>query len=168
MCQLFGISSKENVELNEYLKEFYSHSNEHPHGWGLAFMDHNHVSIEKEPMQASKSKYLKERLSTPIASSMAFAHIRYATIGNIKYANCHPFTLRDKTGRQWVQIHNGTIFDFKPLSKYVKVQEGDSDSERVLRYIVDQMNKAQEIKPLDAKGRFELLDQIVCSMSLGN
>ena len=59
MCQLFGFSSKIPVRINDYLKEFYSHSEEHPHGWGLACMDGKEVMIEKEPVKASVSQYLK-------------------------------------------------------------------------------------------------------------
>ena len=39
MCQLFGICSSEEYQINDYLKEFFSHSNAHPHGWGMAFME---------------------------------------------------------------------------------------------------------------------------------
>lgn len=39
MCEIFGVSSKTRVDINEYLKVFFSHSNKHPHGWGLACME---------------------------------------------------------------------------------------------------------------------------------
>jgi glutamine amidotransferase len=170
MCEIFGISSKERVLLNEYLKEFFRHSNAHPHGWGLACMDRNAVSVEKEPIQATKSHYLKARLSSPIRVRTGFAHIRYATIGNVEYENCHPYTKKDRSGRQWTMVHNGTIFDFAPLSKYVKTQAGDTDSERILLYLVDQVNQAERKKnePLTKEERFQLLDSIVIEMAKGN
>ena len=31
MCEIFGFSSSKEEELNDYLKEFYSHCEEHPH-----------------------------------------------------------------------------------------------------------------------------------------
>lgn len=80
MCELFGVCAKKSGRMNEYLKAFYSHSNKHPHGWGLALLEGNEVSIEKEPAQASKSCYLKERLTSTIDSRVILAHIRYATI----------------------------------------------------------------------------------------
>lgn len=49
MCELFGITSAESHEINNDLKEFFSHSNAHPHGWGLACLEANNVQIEKEP-----------------------------------------------------------------------------------------------------------------------
>lgn len=115
MCELFGISSEENYQINDYLKEFFSHSSAHPHGWGLACMDKCDIQIEKEPFQASKSNYLKERLSVPVIVKNAFAHICYATIGNVEYRNCHPYTMRDENSRQWTLVHNGTIFDYQPV-----------------------------------------------------
>ena len=146
MCELFGITSAESHEINNDLKEFFSHSNAHPHGWGLACLEANNVQIEKEPIQASKSNHLRERLSTPIIAKTALAHIRYATIGNIDYNNCHPFIAKDQQGRTWTLIHNGTIFNGKPLNKYADFQNGDTDSERILLYLVDQINQAESRK----------------------
>lgn len=170
MCEIFGICSKKEYCITDYLKEFFNHSDNHPHGWGLAFFHDTKVYIEKEPVQASKSNYLDSMLSHPINAKMAFAHIRYATIGNIEYSNCHPYTMRDDGGRQWTLIHNGTIFDFPPLDRFVKTQSGDTDSERILLYLVEQINKKeQELqRPLEAKERFSLLDSIIVKMSKGN
>lgn len=168
MCQIFGVSAKEKFTINDYLKKFYDHSSDHPHGWGLAIMDDKNVNIEKEPVQATLSTYMKYRIESPIKTAAAFAHIRYATIGNVKYYNCHPFTEMDKTGRQWTQVHNGTIFDFPPLDKYVMEQVGDTDSERIFMYVLDKINEAEADGPLDAKARFDLLDSLVCRMSKRN
>ena len=170
MCEIFGASFERECCINDYLKIFYSHSNNHPHGWGLAHTDGQNLYIEKEPQQASKSYYLKNRLSMPIISKTVLAHIRYATIGNIEYKNCHPYSIKDNCARRWTLIHNGTIFDYSPLNKFVKVQNGDTDSERILFYIIEQVNNMQRIlrKPLDARERFSLLDSIVSDMSKGN
>lgn len=170
MCELFGICSREKCQINDYLKEFFSHSNAHPHGWGMACMEGNEVSVEKEPVQASKSNYLKQRLSVPVQVKTAFAHIRYATIGNIEYKNCHPYTMKDISGRRWTLVHNGTIFAYPPLNKYVSLQKGDTDSERILLYIVEMVNESERRlqRELERKERFRLLDSIIVSMSRGN
>ena len=170
MCELFGISSEENYNIRDYLKIFFSHSSAHPHGWGIACMEENAVQIEKEPVQESKSNYLKERLSVPVFVKNAFAHIRYATIGNVEYKNCHPYTAKTLNGRQWSLVHNGTIFDYRPLNPYVNIQDGDTDSERILLYIVDRMNQEERRleRPMDAQERFHLLDAIIVEMSKGN
>lgn len=170
MCELFGYEGKKKIELNESLGVFYSHSNNHPHGWGIADMNDGVVNVEKEPVQASRSSYLKNRLSAPLCSRKLFAHIRYATIGNIEYTNCHPFVRYDRSGREWVLIHNGTIFDYHELSKYIKRQKGDTDSERILYYFVDQINYKEEQagKKLTRRERFDIIDSITAKMAKGN
>ncbi len=169
MCEIFGINSKTTVTCNETLKEFYGHSVKHPHGWGLAVMDNNDAEIIKEPMQASRSFYLHERLTVPVSGSTVLAHIRYATIGNIEYRNCHPFTGRDESGRRWTMIHNGTIFDYPPLQKYLKKQQGDTDSERIFLHILHEMNqRIRNGSSLHSEERFQIMDELVTKMSVGN
>ena len=118
MCELFGISANRKVKLDGFLKRFFDHSEEHPNGWGIAFLDHQNVSVEKEPVRARDSLYLRNRLSGRIESSKMMAHIRKATIGEISFDNTHPFVKRDESGRMWVLVHNGTIFESKELSPY--------------------------------------------------
>ena len=170
MCELFGVTSAGETKINDYVKEFFGHSSQHPHGWGLAQFTDGEVFIEKEPIQASKSHYLKHRLSADICVKNAFAHIRYATIGNIKYTNCHPYTGKDAGGRRWTLVHNGTIFDYPQLHEYVHLQQGDTDSERVFLYLLEKINKkTEELKrPLTGEERFALLNEIVSDMSKGN
>ena len=146
MCEIFGLTSRDDFTANDYLRIFYSHSERHPHGWGLACISRSSTLIEKESIKASDSNYLKERLSQPITSKILLAHIRYATIGNVEYKNCHPFTAKDNTDIRWTLIHNGTIFEHPPLSQYVKKQLGDTDSERILLYLTDRLNEAKNKK----------------------
>lgn len=170
MCELFGFSSQKGFVINEYLKEFFGHSEKHPHGWGIACLEGNEVFIEKEPLQATKSDYLQKRLTVPVNNKNVFAHIRYATVGNVDYHNCHPYTRKDKSQRRWTMVHNGTIFDYSRLDKYFKLQNGDTDSERILMYFVDKVNeKIQEQgKALSPEERFCLLEEIISDMAKGN
>lgn len=170
MCELFGACLKRRIEINDYLKKFYSHSNKHPHGWGLACIEGQDISLERESLQASKSNYLKERLSSPIQMKSVLAHIRYATIGNVEHCNCHPYSKRDNYSRRWTLIHNGTIFDYPALNKFINSQAGETDSERILLYIVDQINNEQkkQKRSLTFEERFNLLDSIMTDMSNGN
>ena len=66
MCELFGYSGSAPGRLNDLLTEFFAHSCAHPDGWGLAVPDGGHMEIEKEPLQASRSEYLRERLQAPL------------------------------------------------------------------------------------------------------
>lgn len=170
MCELFGFTGRTTQKLNQELKEFYSHSDAHPNGWGLAILDEQNFSIEKEPLKASDSRYLKERLKEPIIGQTALAHIRLATIGNVERKNSHPFTGTDQSGRRWTLIHNGTIFECKPMEKYVQLQKGDTDSERILLYLIDLVNKetAGKGRALTAGERFAVLDRMVITISPEN
>lgn len=170
MCELFGVSSREPIRVNEFLKEFASHSVDHPNGWGLAVFYGDAVSLEKEPIPAYKSRYLKERLRHTIEVRNMMAHIRLATRGQMEYENCHPFVRRDNFGRAWTLIHNGTIFDSPVLDKYVYTQEGHTDSERILCHIIEKINEQQKKRrrALKEQERFQVLDEIVCAISPHN
>lgn len=170
MCELFGVSSAQEVEVNGLLREFFSHCDRHPNGWGLATFQGQRVSVEKEPVKASRSVYLKERLRSRIQASVLLAHIRYATIGGMDYHNSHPFSMQDDRGRMWTLIHNGTIFSYPPLAPYQYIQEGRTDSERILLYLIDCINQRQNVlgRSMEAFERFDLLDTIIRDMAKGN
>ena len=170
MCELFGASSRDPVAVNELLREFFSHSGRHPNGWGLAVFYGGSVSLEKEPVSACQSAYLKERLRHPLEVRSMIAHIRLATVGTMDYENCHPFVRRDSSGRAWTLAHNGTIFHCPALAPYVHTQEGRTDSERILCHIVAQVDAAQAAagRPLEAGERFALLDRLVCEAAPRN
>ena len=170
MCELFGVCAAESIQVNDLLSAFFSHSRQHKHGWGLAVFRGSSVSMEKEPVKAEDSFYLRQRLSRKIEGANLFAHIRLATIGRIEYANCHPFIWDDESGRTWTMIHNGTLFEAKKLSPFLDVQEGTTDSERLLLYIVHRMSReyAKAGRPLSDQRRMELLDQIIVDLSAGN
>lgn len=170
MCELFGVCGQHRLYLNEYLRTFYGHCDKHPHGWGLAIMNGNDAVIEKESKKASKSDVLKERLRHTMKEKTVLAHIRYATIGNVELWNCHPYTAIDESGRRWTMIHNGTIFEYEGLDKYSRIQSGDTDSERILLYIIDCINRAAETKgrALNPLERFRVLDGIFPDLAVGN
>lgn len=170
MCELFGVSGNDTIYVNDYLSEFASHSKKHPDGWGMAQFFGNAVSVEKEPVMASSSMYLRERLRHRLEVRNMIAHIRKATRGQLTYENSHPFVKRDRLGRAWTLVHNGTIFDCSLLDRYSQIQEGHTDSERILYYIVDQIDRAQVEKGcmLELEERFELMDQIIHTIAPRN
>ena len=170
MCELFGVSSARNVVVNDLLREFFSHSKKHLNGWGLAQFFDNSVSLEKEPVQASRSSYLRQRLRHKIEVRTMIAHIRLATVGTTEYENCHPFVLRDNFHRCWTLAHNGTIFYYPRQNSYIHQQQGRTDSERILYFLVDQINLRQlELgRPMNREERFHLLDELFCDMAPGN
>lgn len=170
MCEIFCFNSNTPKQVNECLECFYDHSEEHPHGWGLATMQSDEFVIQKEPIKAACSQHLKDILSNPIIGKNIFAHIRLATVGEIISPNCHPFIEADDNNRSWMLIHNGTIFDYPELDKYRDKENGDTDSERILLYIIDKINEFENAKgaPATIKERFSLLTEILSDLSKNN
>ncbi len=169
MCELFGVTSRSRIALNELLAEFFSHGVEHPNGWGMAFFYGNAVSLEKQPEASHKSVYLKQRLRSKVEADKMIAHIRLATKGSLDYENTHPFIMRDKSDRTWTLAHNGTIFDCDLLNPFTQCQRGQTDSERILAYIVSRMDKELEKKKgLSGQERSELADEILCAITPEN
>ena len=170
MCELLGVSSQEKVPCNDLLQTFFSHSTNHPDGWGLAAFYGNTAVIEKEPVSAVDSAYLKTRLTDRIKEDILLAHIRKASVGNLSYINSHPFAIRDVRDRLWTLIHNGTIFESAELEPYKSRQKGSTDSERILYYLVDQVNARQAVRqtPLSPKARFSIVDEAVRAVVPGN
>ena len=170
MCEIFCFNSNTPKKLNKCLECFYNHSEEHPHGRGLANMQSNEFVIDKEPIKATCSEHLKDILSSPVVGKNVFAHIRLATVGEIISPNCHPFIEADDNNRSWMLIHNGTIFDYPKLEDYKDKEYGDTDSERILLYIIDKVNEFESKKGTlsTIKERFNLLFEIITDLSKNN
>lgn len=170
MCELLGMSAARDIDVTDLLREFYSHSERHPNGWGLAVQRNGRMEIEKEPIKAVRSERLRDLLSSGVRTDVLLAHIRYATVGGEAYENSHPFMAEDNTGRRWMLIHNGTIFDYSYLGPFQYTQSGQTDSERILLYLVHMINCGQKMRggSLDVLERLGLLQAILRDMSKGN
>ncbi|MBR5973938.1 MAG: class II glutamine amidotransferase [Clostridiales bacterium] len=160
-CELLAVSSEKKLDVKKQLKTFFSHADQNPDGWGLATWDDDgEVLLVKEAVNASRSEIVSDILESKCVCSGLFAHIRKATIGHVEYLNTHPFEKKDANGTNWVLAHNGTIFESSELDPYFKRQQGTTDSERILLYLLDQV---EGIK--DEKKRFDLIDEIIVRLS---
>ncbi len=170
MCELFGFTSEYGKNLTPYLTEFFSHSVRHPNGWGIAMRNGSSFDIQTEPVCANKSKIIDDIINNIKSQDFLLAHIRLATVGKIQKSNCHPFTRIDKSGRQWILIHNGTIFNGTDLFPYLEKQEGNTDSERILLHIINQINNVIDKKnrPLNADERIKLIESVINHLSYRN
>jgi len=171
MCELYGIISNNNVSLNETLELFYKHSAKNSHGWGLAYWtEKSKPTLYAEGKCANESELLKAILASPIETKVSIGHIRFATAGSICDRNSHPFTATDSSGRQWTLAHNGNIYVGLQLIPYMEKQIGETDSERILLFLVDCINKKTKEKgsPLNSKERCKVVDALVADLSLGN
>ena len=170
MCELFGVNTSRKIQLNHLLDVFFSHGDRHPHGWGMAFFENGGVQMEKQAVTSTKSARLREYRSQRIMSDRMIAHIRLATKGNMEYENCHPFIRKDEMGRTWTLAHNGTIFEGEVMDSYFYVQDGQTDSERILYLLADRMNDRYRETgySLNAAERFQVVNDLICEIAEGN
>ena len=161
MCELFGVSSDRTINVAGELKEFFKHGEYNPHGWGIAsWNDEGRITIDKEPVDSTKSAKISALTAEGYTCRGIIAHIRRATIGHVEYRNTHPFIAHDPNWREWVFAHNGTIFESEELIPYSDIQGGETDSERILLYILEH-NKGI----MDEVSRFKLMDSVAVNLS---
>lgn len=170
MCELFGLCSHQRKNVKPYLREFFSHSVRHPNGWGLATFDGGRTNIRTEMIAAVNSTILPGILQALPDSRLLFAHIRRATIGGVRPENCHPFSEKDASGRTWTLMHNGTIFNGTELLPFRSRQKGDTDSERILLYLIGLLNEQMQNRSeaLCAEERFQAVNFMVKELSYRN
>ena len=160
MCELLGFTSEKNTDISGYLRTFFSHSRNNPHGWGMMYEDCGRT-ILKEPVRADESCFLGDILDSFSPKKTVLAHIRFATVGSINENNCHPFTGTDNSGREWTLIHNGTIFNGKHNHRYSAFQTGDTDSERFFLSLLDNMNEHISRAVPNERERFEIINNFI-------
>lgn len=170
MCELFAINSHHPVRANSTLHAFYQDSVQHPHGWGLSWRESGQAVLYKEEVRAIDSILLEQLLEEPIVSTNVVAHIRNATMGVLAYSNCHPFLRPDASGRAWIIAHNGTILDDHLTNGYQAYAAGDTDSEQVVIYLVDELDDLIERKgaPLTFGERFVVLTHAIEELARSN
>ncbi len=169
MCEMLGFSSLHKKNIQPWLKEFFSHGDNNPNGWGLAEFEGDSVRLYTEPVSSNESSLLPE-LIWENQSETVLAHIRKATVGGVNPDNCHPFVRKDCMERTWYLMHNGTIFSGTELIRYQEKQIGDTDSERILLYLIDEINeetkkKNRELEPFE---RFRVVEQVTNRLSYRN
>ena len=119
-------------------------------GFGIAWYNlSGQLGCFKSTKPAWNDQNLKY-LTRDISSKCFLAHIRAATIGDVSYANAHPFYFQD-----YAMVHNGTIRSFKDIKRDMvsKLDEdlflnirGQTDSE-YLFYLILQFHR--ETKSLE-------------------
>ncbi len=170
MCEIFAVCSRRPVNANGRLREFYGHSVDHPHGWGLCWRDGSRIQVFKESLPAVDSNYLRYVLDDPIRASQLVAHIRNATKGSVSIQNCHPFIGSDEAGCEWIIAHNGTIINSSLIQGYEDVELGQTDSEQVVLFLMDLLDAAavRNGGQLDFSERFVVLSYALASLSVSN
>ncbi|MBQ9045003.1 MAG: class II glutamine amidotransferase [Oscillospiraceae bacterium] len=170
MCELFGFSGRAPRDLAPELRVFFSHGAQNPNGWGMAQRTGGVFRLETEAAPSHESAYLSELLENPVTSALLLAHIRKATIGDIRLENCHPFYGQDASGRGWMLMHNGTVFSGLSTQGFRDRLRGTTDSELLFYYLLERQNTAiaQKGAALTAQERFLVSEALIVPISRRN
>ena len=115
----------------------------HRDGWGVAFVaDGGDALVVREPAPAHASECLAFLQAHDPTSTIALAHVRYATHGARLLRNTQPFS-RELGGRVHLFAHNGMLPDlvgtnrtraarFRPI--------GDTDSEEAFCLLLERLS----------------------------
>lgn len=160
MCELFGLSSSEDVGVSYSLHEFARHGGLTHHnksGWGIAYHEERDAVVVKEPAPAADSPWVRFIESHPILTTCAIAHVRAATFGQPSYANTHPF-IRELGGQRHVFAHNGSLEDVWtrcPLETRRFRPIGATDSEHAFCRLLERLEPLwrddEQPPPLEAR-----------------
>lgn len=170
MCRLYGFRSSIRSSVHQSLIQadnaLAKQSKKHKDGWGLCFYVDGCPHLIRNDQQAWADSLFRD-ISGVVATRAMLAHIRLATVGDVRVLNCHPFQF----GR-WSFAHNGELAGFsnedvqnrvrnlidKRFSGYVL---GDTDSELIFHVFLSQL--ARRVGELAADGI--ALDDVVDALS---
>jgi len=160
MCQLLGMSCKEPANINFSFEGFRARgglTDEHKDGWGIAFFRNNSFDVFLDHQPAANSALADEIHGAGIKSKTIIAHIRKATVGDVKIANCHPFK-RELWGKTWLFCHNGDLKNFAPELKGLYQSEGDTDSELAFCLLLQRLEQEFGTREPESAELFHALD----------
>jgi glutamine amidotransferase len=167
MCEIYGFCGSVPVRLNKYTNEFWLHSRVHQDGFGYYLHDSDDFYVNPNSAMSCLS-YLRKKDFT---SKLALCHIRFKTHGPASIENCHPFIKSDIHGVKWSLIHNGFIEDTNYSAALETIQDGSTDSERILLSIVEAVNSIYEHAWIDNKSElayfiYSIIEQRLNEISL--
>lgn len=144
MCELFGMSSAVPATVNYSLELFARHGGQirsNKDGWGISYFEDDDIRLIKEPSPASDSPWVRFIAERDLESHCVIAHVRWATQGQPKLENTHPFE-REMAGRRHVFAHNGNIKDIAgklPFESPRFRPVGDTDSEHAFCVLLQRL-----------------------------
>lgn len=140
MCEIYGFCGSIPTKLNKYTNQFWTHAKIHKDGFGYYLADKDELYVNPQ----SATNFIIPLVKKDFTSKLALCHIRFKTHGAAKSENCHPFIKQDLRGIKWSLIHNGYTDDNDAMLAMHELQIGDTDSERILLYIVESINSFYE------------------------
>lgn len=151
MCELFALSSRYPLAASFSLSGFFQRgggSGDHRDGWGLALFREGAWDIHAQTSPAFSCARARGLVgNTPLAAAV-IAHIRKATVGEVRSENTHPF-IRKLWGRDWVFAHNGDLKDFRPTLCGDLMPRGSTDSELAFCLMLEHLGRQFAVRPPD-------------------
>jgi len=150
MCQLLGMNANTPTDVMFSFTGLATRAGEHKDGFGIAFFEDRGVRLFVDHHSARVSPVAELVKRYPIKSDNVIAHIRKATQGRVALENTHPF-MRELWGRYWVFAHNGDLKGFHPRLHAAFRPVGDTDSERALCWLMQELAKSHAAVPTIAE-----------------
>lgn len=148
MCRLFGMHGgtspvRATFWLLEAPDSLAVQSRRDPDGTGLGWYDeHGRPRLARSPVAAYTDRRFAEQ-ARHVRSRTFVAHVRFASTGNLRVVNTHPFA---QDGRLFA--HNGVVGDLPRLERRLAelgtagLVRGDTDSERVFALVTGEARRA--------------------------
>ncbi|MEO8551436.1 MAG: class II glutamine amidotransferase [Kofleriaceae bacterium] len=115
-------------------------SEQHADGWGLALRRDDTWTIRKSTTCAARCA---DYASLELDATLAIAHIRKKTVGELALENTHPFRRGD-----FVFAHNGTVDTAAIVAatppRWSATLEGTTDSEKLFMFLLTHIDRAGE------------------------
>lgn len=162
MCQLLGVNCNVPTDICFSFTGFQKRggaTDVHGDGWGIAFIEGKGVRLFVDPAPSAHSQVAEFVRGYPIRSLNVIAHIRKATQGSVALENTHPF-MRELWGRYWIFAHNGNLPEFYPSFDGTFLPVGDTDSERMFCWLLQNMRHCFGENVPDRKALFACLKDL--------
>lgn len=141
MCQLLGMNCNVPTDICFSFTGFQARgglTDIHKDGWGIAFFEGKGVRQFLDSQASAQSPIAELVRNYPIKSKNVISHIRKATQGQISLENTHPFS-RELWGYYFIFAHNGNLLGFEPKLNGSFVPVGQTDSEKVFCWILQEL-----------------------------
>jgi len=149
MCQLLGMNCNTPTDIVFSFTGFANRAGKtgiHTDGFGIAFFEGKGLRLFVDSQPALTSPVAVLIKNYPIQSENVIAHIRKATVGEVRLENCHPFC-RELWGQYWVFSHNGDLKNYAPRLHSHFRPVGSTDSELAFCWIMQELAKAHAGMP---------------------
>jgi predicted glutamine amidotransferase len=146
MCQLLALNCAELTDVTFSFTGFTARgglTDHHVDGWGVALYEDAACRLFIDDRPASRSPMADFLKRYPFKSRNVVAHIRKATQGEARLANCHPF-MRELRGHQWVFAHNGDLKGLAVTRRGPYAPVGTTDSEAAFCVIMNALYEAAD------------------------